>query len=48
MAKSKGSGGKGKSSKGTGKFRSAISGRYVTAKHGKSNPRTTVKESSKK
>lgn len=38
---------KGKSSKGSsgGKYRSAISGRYVTAKHGKSSPRTTVKES---
>ncbi len=40
MAKSKSSGG---SSKGT--YRSAVSGRYVTAKHGKSSPRTTVKES---
>lgn len=28
-----------------GKFRSAISGRYVTAKHGKASPKTTVKES---
>ncbi len=36
---------KGKKS-GGGKYRSAISGRYVTAKHGKSSPRTTVKESS--
>lgn len=47
MAK-KGSGGsKGKSpSKGSGgSYRSAISGRYVTAKHGKSSPNTTVKES---
>ncbi len=44
MAKSKGSGGK-KSGKGSGKYRSAISGRYVSAKHGKSSPRTTVKES---
>lgn len=35
MAKSKGS------------YRSAITGRYVTAKHGKSSPRTTVKESRK-
>ncbi len=42
MAGSKGS----KSSK--GKYRSAKSGRYVTAKHGKSSPRTTVKESRKK
>lgn len=39
--KSKGSGGK-------GSYRSAISGRYVTSKHGKSAPRTTVKESRKK
>ncbi|WP_116087752.1 hypothetical protein [Tropicimonas sp. IMCC34011] len=27
-----------------GSYRSAISGRYVTAKHGKASPRTTVKE----
>lgn len=29
---------------GGGHYRSAISGRFVTAKHGKSSPRTTVKE----
>ena len=29
---------------GGGKYRSAISGRFVTAKHGKASPRTTVKE----
>lgn len=40
MAKSKRS--KGSSSS---KYRSAISGRYVTAKHGKRSPKTTVKES---
>ncbi len=34
-------------SKSSGHYRSAISGRYVTAKHGKSHPRTTVKESKK-
>ena len=39
--------GKGKSSGSGGSYRSAISGRYVTAKHGKSSPRTTVKESRK-
>lgn len=45
MTKSKGSGGRKKSSSGsTGKYRSAISGRYVTSKHGKSSPKTTVKE----
>ena len=44
VARSKGSGGK-KSGKVSGKYRSAISGRYVTAKHGKSSPKTTVKES---
>ena len=33
---------KGRSS---GSFRSAISGRYVTAKHSKSSPNTTVRES---
>ena len=32
------------SSGGKGKVRSAITGRYVTAKHGKASPRTTVKE----
>lgn len=30
---------------GGGKFRSAKTGRYVTTKHGKANPSTTVKES---
>ena len=29
-----------------GHYRSAISGRYVTTEHGKSHPKTTVKESS--
>lgn len=33
---------KGKS--GGGSYRSAISGRFVTAKHGKSSPNTTVRE----
>lgn len=33
---------KGKS--GGGSYRSAISGRYVTAKHGKASPNTTVRE----
>ena len=28
-----------------GSFRSAISGRYVTAKHGNASPHTTVRES---
>lgn len=37
---------KSKSSNGKGSYRSAITGRYVTAKHGKGSPRTTVKESS--
>jgi hypothetical protein len=35
---------KGKSSS-KGKYRSAISGRYVTKGHGKRSPKTTVKES---
>lgn len=35
--------GKGRSG---GTYRSAISGRFVTAKHGKASPRTTVRESS--
>ena len=34
-----------KGSKGSsGHYRSAISGRYVTTKHGQASPRTTVKE----
>jgi hypothetical protein len=41
MAKSRRSGGKSSG----GKYRSAITGRYVTAAHGKRRPRTTVKES---
>ncbi len=50
MPRGKSGGGARKSSGGSqkssgGKYRSAISGRYVTAKHGKSSPRTTVKES---
>ena len=39
MARSKESGVK------TGKYRSAITGRYVTGKHGKRSPKTTVRES---
>ncbi len=31
-----------------GSFRSAISGRYVTAKHGKASPHTTVHETAGK
>jgi hypothetical protein len=31
-----------------GHFRSAISGRFVTAKHGRASPRTTVREASGK
>lgn len=46
MAKSKGKS-HNKKTTGKGKYRSAISGRYVTAKYGKSSPRTTVRESSK-
>jgi hypothetical protein len=42
MAKSKSSSGSGK-----GSYRSAISGRYVSEKHGKSSPKTTVKEARK-
>ena len=34
--------------KGGGHYRSAISGRYVTTKHGNASPRTTVRESSGK
>jgi hypothetical protein len=30
-----------------GSFRSVISGRYVTTKHGKAHPDTTVKETKK-
>lgn len=40
------SGGKSGGSKGSGgKYRSAISGKYVTAAHGRRSPRTTVRES---
>lgn len=45
MAKGKGPSKKGRTTGGKVSYRSAISGRYVTAKHGKSSPRTTVKES---
>lgn len=34
--------------KGGGSYRSAISGRYVTCRHGKASPRTTVREASGK
>lgn len=34
--------------KGSGPYRSAISGRYVTTAHGKASPRTTVHESAGK
>ena len=34
-----------KSKGGKGKYRSAITGRYVTKSHGRRSPRTTVKES---
>lgn len=34
--------------KGGGSYRSAISGRFVTSKHGKASPRTTVREASGK
>lgn len=44
MAKGKGSSGR-KSSGGGGHYRSAKTGRYVTEKHGKTHPSTTVKES---
>ena len=30
--------------RGGGSYRSAISGRYVTARHGKASPHTTVRE----
>jgi len=46
VARSKRSSGK-KESSGKGKYRSAISGRYVTAKHARRSPRTTVRESSR-
>jgi hypothetical protein len=34
--------------KGGGHYRSAISGRFVTSKHGKTSPNTTVREASGK
>lgn len=33
-----------KKNSGEGNYRSTTSGRYVTAKHGKSSPKTTVRE----
>ncbi len=45
MAGKKSSGGS--KSSGGGSYRSAKTGRYVTEKHGKSNPSTTVKETNK-
>ena len=45
MARGKGSKGKSSGKGGKGKTRSAISGRYVTAAHGRRSPKTTVKES---
>ena len=46
MARSKGSRGEKKSSDGSkGKYRSAVSGRYVTAAHAKRASKTTVRES---
>ncbi len=48
MARAKGSSKKAtKKGKASGKNRSAITGRYVTAQHGRSSPRTTVRESEK-
>lgn len=44
MARSKGSGGKSSN----GKFRSATSGRYVTAKYGKASKNKVVEERDKK
>ena len=47
MAKGKGSSGYSRVSKSSSgaKYRSAVTGRYVTKEHGKSSPKTTVKES---
>ena len=46
MAKGKSGGSRtGSSKSSSGKYRSAISGRYVTKAHGQRSPRTTVKES---
>ena len=42
MAKSKG---KRDNKTGKGKYRSAVTGRYVTSAHAKRHPQTTVKES---
>ena len=33
----------GKSSSGSGKYRSAITGRYVSAHYGKRHPKTTIR-----
>ncbi len=44
MAAKKG-GGSRRGSSSPGKYRSAISGRYVTSKYGRSHPKVTVRES---
>jgi hypothetical protein len=38
----------GKAGKSGGAYRSAVTGRFVTSRYGKSHPKTTVKESTKK
>ena len=45
MAKGKSSGNRSSAKSSGGKYRSAITGRYVTKSHGTRSPRTTVKES---
>jgi hypothetical protein len=45
VARSKRSGGKKSSGGSKGKYRSAVSGRYVTAAHARRAPKTTVRES---
>ena len=46
MAKSRSGGGRKKSSSSSkGRYRSAITGKYVSAHYGKRHPKTTVRES---
>ncbi len=43
--KSRSGGGRSKGSPSKGKFRSAVTGKYVSSHYGKRHPKTTVRES---
>ncbi|HEV8044439.1 MAG TPA: hypothetical protein VGP38_04610 [Rubrobacter sp.] len=44
-AKARSGGGRSKSSSSKGKYRSAVTGKYVSSHYGKRHPKTTVQES---